>query len=273
VGTGALGYLLGTAGFVWAGLMWWDIEGALLGALAFFVGQIFYLIFVWWPTRAIAIPATSDEIRPEQRSARYVFYFFLPLGLSSAILAGAEPAVQAAIAHAPLAIPSLAAAPVCTSLTWLAGVPLWNIQQLVIARVADRASYLAVRRFSFTVSAILTAAMGLIALPGIDDVVFGVLLGLEGEVKRLAIEGYRLLFIASFFMGWRSFYHGALIGKSHTAPIRSAAIARLLVLLTTLGGLLLYGQLNGLMIAIWSMLASTVAEVVYWGWHVRQLRW
>ena len=136
-------------------------------------------------------------------------------------------------------------------------MPLWNIQQLVIARVADRASYLAARRFAFTVSAILTAAMGLIALPGIDDVVFGVLLGLEGEVKRLAIEGYRLLFIASFFMGWRSFYHGALIGKSHTAPIRSAAIARLLVLLPTLGGLLLYGQLNGLMIAIWSMLAST----------------
>ena len=98
-------------------------------------------------------------------------------------------------------------------------------------------------------------------------------IGLEGEVERLAIEGYRVFFISPFFMGWRSFYHGALIGKSHTAPIRSAAIARLLVLLTTLGGLVVYGQLNGLMIAIWSMLASTVAEVVYLGWHVRQLRW
>ena len=240
---------------------------------ALFVGQIVYLPIVWWPTRAISVPATSDEVRPEQRSARYVFYFFLPLGLSSAILAGAEPAVQAAIARAPLAIPSLAAAPICTSLTWLAGVPLWNIQQLVIARVADRASYLAVRRFVFTVSTVLTSAMGLIALPEIKEVVFGTLLGLDGEIKRLAIEGYRLFCISPFFMGWRSFYHGALIGKSHTAPIRSAAIARLLVLLCTLGGLVLYSQLNGLMVAIWAMLASAVAEVVYLGWHVRRLRW
>ena len=40
VGTGALGYLIGAAGCVWAGLLWSDIEGALLGALALFGGQI-----------------------------------------------------------------------------------------------------------------------------------------------------------------------------------------------------------------------------------------
>ncbi len=273
VGTGALGYLLGTAGFVGAGLLWWDIEGALLGALALFVGQIVYLAFVWWPTRTIAIPTHSDDVEPGQRSARYVFYFFLPLALSSLILAGTEPFLQAAIARAPLAIPSLAAGPVCTSLTWLAGVPLWNIQQLVIARVTDRASYQAVRRFVFTVSVVLTGAMGLVALPGIDEGVFGLLLGLEGEVKRLAIEGYRIYFISPFFMGWRSLYHGTLIGKNHTVPIRSATLARVLVLFVMLGGLVVYGQLNGMMVAIWSMLASTVAEVAYLGWHVRKIDW
>lgn len=273
VGTGALGYLLGTAACVGAGLMWWDLEGALLGALALFVGQVVYLFIVWRPTRTIAIPAYSDEVKPEQRSNRYVFYFFLPLALSSAILAGTEPFVQAAIARAPLAIPSLAAGPVCTSLTWLAGVPLWNIQQLVIARVTDRASYQAVQRFVFGVSTILTGAMGLIALPGIDNVVFGVLLGLEGEVKRLAIEGYRIFFISPFFMGWRSLYHGTLISRNYTAPIRSAALARVLVLFLMLGGLVLHGQLNGMMVAIWAMLISTLAEVIYLGWHVRRLQW
>lgn len=273
VGTGALGYLLGTTACVVAGLIWWDIEGALLGALALLIGQVVYLLILWWPTRHLDIPAFSDEIRPEQRSARYVFYFFLPLALSSAILAGTEPFIQAAMARAPLAISSLAAGPVCTSLTWLAGVPLWNIQQLVIARVVDRASYQVVRRFVFIVSAILTGLMGLVALPGLDEAVFGTLLGLQGEVERLAIEGYRIYFVSPFFMGWRSLYHGTLIGKNHTSPIRSAAIARVLVLFITLGGLLLYGQLNGVMLAVWSMLASTVAEVAYLGWHVRRLQW
>ena len=273
VGTGALGYLIGAAGCVWAGLLWSDIEGALLGALALFVGQIAYLAILWWPARNIATPAHSDEIRPNQRSRRYVFYFFLPLALSSAILALSEPAVQAAIARAPLALPSLAAAPVCVSLTWLAGVPLWNLQQLVIARVKDRASYLAVRRFVMVVSAVLTAAMALIALPGLDEQVFGSLLGLEGEVKRLAIEGYRLYCISPFLMGWRSFYHGVLITRGHTPPIRSASIARLLVLILALGGLLLFTPLNGLMIAVWAMLISSLAEVVYVGWHARHNNW
>ena len=74
-------------------------------------------------------------------------------------------------------------------------------------------------------------------------------------------------------MGWRSLYHGTLIGKNHTAPIRSAALARVLVLFVMLGGLVAYGQLNGMMVAIWSMLASTVAEVAYLGWHVRKIDW
>ena len=273
VGMGALGYLLGTTAFVWAGLVWWNIEGALLGALARFVGQIVYLVVVWWPTRGITIPQHSDQIQPEQRNTRYVFYFFLPLGLSSAILAGAEPVIQAAIARAPLALPSLAAAPVCISLTWLAGVPLWNVQQLVIARVSDRVSYNAVWRFVVIVSAVLTGAMGLLALPGIDRWVFGALIGLEGEVERLAIEGYQVFFISPFFMGWRSFYHGALITKGHTPPIRSASIARLVVLLIALATLVFYTSLNGLMVAIWALLASTLAELAYLGWHVRRLHW
>ena len=92
-------------------------------------------------------------------------------------------------------------------------------------------------------------------------------MGLTGEIKRLAVEGYRL-----FFMGWRSFYHGALIAKGYTAPIPSAAVARLLLLLALLL-LVPHGQLNGLMIAIWAMLVSSVAEVAYLAWHVRRLRW
>jgi hypothetical protein len=153
VGIGALGYLLSTAAFVGGGLLWWDIAGALLGALALFVGQIAYLLIVWWPTRAIQqrdIPAHSGEIEPGQRSARYVFYFFLPLALSTAVLS---------------------------------------------------------------------------------------------------------------------------IAEGQTGPIRSAALARVAILLVVMGGLVLQGQFNGLMVVVWATLASAAAEVIYLSWHVRRLTW
>ena len=47
----------------------------------------------------------------------------------------------------------------------------------------------------------------------------------------------------------------------------------LLVLILALGGLLLFTPLNGLMIAAWAMLISSLAEVVYVGWHARHNNW
>ena len=198
---------------------------------------------------ATSLPPQDDETYPDQRSRRYVFYFFLPLDLPSAVFTFSEPTVQAIIAV----------------LTWLAGVPLWNLQQFIIAHSKDSASYLAIQRFVIPVIAMLTTAMALIALPRLDALVLGNLLAHDGEIKRLAIVGHRLYCVSPFFIGRRSFYHGVLITHGHIPPIRSASIAYLLVLFLTLGGLLFFTSLGGLMIAVWTMLVSSLAEVFYVG--------
>jgi hypothetical protein len=265
IGTGALAYLVGAAIIMWAGVLWTDVEGALLAALALCGGQVAYLLLVWQPSRFLLrerIPERSDEVEEGQRSVRYIFFFNLPLGISAVLISAVEPAIQAGMARAPLAMESLAAYPVCLSLSWLAGTPLWNVQQVVIARVKGQASFRAVRRFVLMLSLLLAVGMGLLCLPPSAEFVFGRLIGVSGAIKELSIEGFRWLVLAPLLMGLRSLYYGTLISQDATGPVRSAAIARIGVLLAVLIVGVWHGGVNGLLVAVWATLASSAAEVL-----------
>ena len=54
-----------------------------------------------------------------------------------------------------------------------------------------------------------------------------------------------------------------LIIRGRNQPIRSASIARLLMLILALSGLLFFTSLNRLIIAVWAMLVSSLVEVLY----------
>ena len=54
-----------------------------------------------------------------------------------------------------------------------------------------------------------------------------------------------------------------LIIRGRTQLIRSASIARLLMLILALGGLLFFTSLNRLIIAVWAMLVSSLVDVLY----------
>ena len=274
IGLGAFGYLVGAGVIVWAGVLWTGMEGALVAALALCGGQVAYLLIIWWPARALfdeRIPARGEEVAERQRSGRYVFFFFLPLGISAVLTAVIEPALQTGMARAPLAAGSLAAYPVCISVIWLAGTPLWNAQQVVIARVRGPASYRAVRRFVLTLSLGLMACMGLLALPPLAGFVFGRLIGVSGQVEELSIQGFRWLALSPLLMGGRSLYFGTLISQDATGPIRPAAVARVGVLLAALAAGVAHGGISGLLLAVWAMLVSQVAELLVLHRHVRRV--
>lgn len=274
VGVGALGYLAGTAIIMWTGVYWTEMEGALLAGLALGGGQVIYLLLVWWPTRELfrqRIPESSDEVEERQKSGKYVFFFFLPLAISAVLGAVVEPVIQAGMARSPRPEVSLAAYPVCNSLIWLGGTPLWNVQQVVIAKVRDSASFTVVRRFVLSLSLLLVLVMGLIALPPVADFIFGTLIGVSGGVKELSIQGFRWLVISPLLMGGRSLYYGTLISQDATGPIRSTALVRIVVLLVVLSGGVAHGEIDGLLVAIWATLLSSVAEVIALHWHARRV--
>lgn len=276
VGVGALGFLLVGSTLLWAGVWWTDWEGALLAATSMTCGQLVYLVCVWWPARPILkdrIPDFSPSIRPEQRSRSYVFRFYLPLAVSTVLMTLVEPMIQSSMARSPQAEASLAAYSVCISFIWLAGAPLWNLQQLVISQVSGRQSLEVVRRFALGVSVGLTLMLALLALPPVGEWLFGTVIGVTGEVKTVAMDGFKWLVPAGLFMGVRSLYHGILTCKGRTGGIQTGSFLRTgtLVFFLVLG--VSWGKMNGFMIAAGATLISALAEVILLRRYVRELVW
>jgi hypothetical protein len=276
VGIGALGFLLVSSGLLWAGVLWTDWEGAFLAATALAFGQLAYVACVWQPARVILkdrIPDFDPSIRPEQRSRRYVFRFYLPLAVSTALMTLVEPMIQSAMAHSPLAEASLAAYSVTISFIWLAGAPLWNLQQVVISQVTGRQSLEIVRKFSLIVSAGLTLMLAVLALPPVAEWLFGSVIGVTGEVKTLAVDGFKWLVPAGLFMGARSLYHGILTCRGSTGGIQTGSFLRTITLVIILILGVSWGHLNGFLIAAAAQVVSAVVEVIYLRHHTRSLVW
>ncbi len=177
------------------------------------------------------------------------------------------------MARAPMSAASLAAYPVCIAIMWLGVTPLYNAQQVVIAKVRDRASYLAVRRFIFTMIAVGTGAMAVLAVPQVSQFVLGTVVGLSGEVRELAASTFKLLPAIPLVLGSRSLFHGTLVARHHSGPIRSAAVLQLSVLLVFVAAGVWHGQFSGLFVAICAKIVATGAEVSYLAWHTSKLTW
>ena len=276
IGVGAVGYLLGVAVVMVPGVLWTSLQGALLAALAMMVGQLVYFVACWWPARAIIrneVDASDPHITPEKRSASYVFLFYLPLALSIIFTTISEPILQSGMARAPMSSVSLAAYPVCIGIMWLGVTPLYNAQQLVIAQVRDRPSYLAVRRFIFTMVAVGTVLMACVAIPAVSHYILGTVVGLTGEVKELAVSNFVLLPVVPLVLGSRSLFHGTLVARHHSAPIRSAALLQLAVLIAMVAAGGWYGGFSGLFLAICAKIVAAGAEVLFLAWHTSRLSW
>ena len=68
-------------------------------------------------------------------------------------------------------------------------------------------------------------------------------------------------------------YLGGLVARYHTAPIRSAAMVQIIVLVAVLCAGVIYGQISGLIVALCAKMSATSAEVLFLRWHFRRLPW
>lgn len=266
IGTGALFYVLGIGGAILLGHQLFGLEGAFLAAIASLIGQAIYLVIVAYPSLSIIrnqIPERTTDITDKNRSHRYLFLFYFPLAVSTILSALAEPALQTGMARSPEPTVSLAAYAIAISLGWLARTPLWNAQQIVISQAVDLASYAETKKFMLRLAALSITLIALLSAPYISDVVFTNLMGVKGEVKLLAISGFRWMLPLIFLQALRSLYHGVLIRQGLTRQIQYASMLKLPTVVFGLFLGITYGQIAGLYVAIWS---NTLAEVVevYW---------
>jgi hypothetical protein len=266
IGAGALLYVLGIGATLLLGDLFFNIESGLLAAIASLVGQAFYVLVVALPAIQIIrsqMTERSESIPDKNRTNRYLLFFFVPLAISTVLNSLAEPALQAGMARSSDPTLSLAAYAIAASLGWLARTPLWNAQQLVISHAKDQQGYIATRTFILRLGVISVTLVALLGAPYISDFIFTSLMGVTGDVKVLAISGFRWMLPGIFLQTLRSLYHGVLIRQNLTRQIQNASMVKIPALVLALFLGVGYGQTEGIYIAIWSSMVAEAAEV-YW---------
>ncbi len=266
IGTGAFFYVIGIGLTLLLGSHFFTLEGALLAAIASLIGQILYVLIVAIPTFPIIknqMPALSNAIPNQNRTNRYLLIFFFPLAISTILTALVDPALQTGMARAPNPTTSLAAYAIAASLGWLARTPLWNAQQIVISQATNKLSYEKTKIFMLRLGLIATALVSLIGMPYISDFVFTTLMGVTGDIKILAVSGFRWMLPLIFLQTLRSLYHGVLIRQGLTTQIQYASMLKLPAIIVVLILGLWYGDLEGIYIAIVASCLSETLEI-YW---------
>jgi len=181
------------------------------------------------------------------------------------------PYLSAIVARLAVPVPNLAAFGLAFTLAWLAESPIIMLLTATTALAKDRATFLAFRRFAWRLNGAVTAALVVLALPPVFDLLAGRLLALPPEVARLAHVATALLVPWPAAIGYRRFYQGVLVRNRMTRRVAWGTLVRLATMSVTAAGLALGAGLPGAWVAALALSAGVVAEAAASRYMARHL--
>jgi hypothetical protein len=234
------------------------LPGALLGALALSVSVVIEsLVNTRWAIPVVRrLPAASQD----PLTVAGIVRFCTPLMATDVMRTVVRPAVTAGVARAVLPQVSLAAWPVAASLITLISAAAMAFQEMAVAVIEDRASYLSVRRFIVAVGLILTLVTVLVVLTPLIRVYLVAVVDLPAALQDPVVAGMRIMLPLPLLMALRNLFRGILIRRRFTSPIQVAMAGNALVLI----GVLVIGvhaRWTGIAVAGTAALAAQAAEV------------
>ncbi|HEX6086545.1 MAG TPA: hypothetical protein VF266_18595 [Thermoanaerobaculia bacterium] len=200
-----------------------------------------------------------------------VLTFWLPLAATWLMMALEGPYIAAIVARMPAAAHSLAAYGVATSLAWLIESPIMMLLSAATALVRDRASYLALRRFTAILNALVTLGMIVLAIPPVFRFVGETLIGLPPEIARLAHLSTIIMIPWPAAIGYRRFYPGILVRHHLTRRVAYGTVLRLVSMSVTAAVLAFAFELPGAAIGACALLAGVVFEAAASRWMARHV--
>ncbi len=208
----------------------------------------------------------SSILNPQFR----IIAFWLPLAATWLMMAAEGPYIAAIVARMPSAAHSLAAYGVAVALAWLVESPIMMLLSAGTALVHGRASYLALRRFTFALNAMVTIGMMTLALPPVFRFVGETMIGLPPEIARLANLATIILIPWPAAIGYRRFYQGILVRHHLTRRVAYGTIVRLTTMsLTALIAFTMH--VPGALLGAIALLAGVLAEAVASRWMAHAL--
>lgn len=143
------------------------------------------------------------------------------------------PFLAAVIARLAAPKENLAAFAVATALAWMVESPIIMMLSASNALVKDGVAYRKLRRFSNVLNATVTAVMIVLVTPPVFSFVARGVMGLEGDVARLA--GHAMIFLVLWpgAIGFRRFYQGILISDGRPQAVTWGTLVRLSTMAAT----------------------------------------
>lgn len=192
-------------------------------AVATVSSNVLHLALGLAASRRVAIP---DHHVQERASVTFggLLTFFWPLATTSALFAMTRPVLYAFVNLAPKAVVSIAALRVAFDF----GVFFWNAvnQFRHVYATFGATDPKGVTRFMFKVTALLLVVMALLVFTPASRLLFGVVLGLEGEVLDFSLQSVRVLCVVPVVICVRNLYHGRLMVGRRTGGMALAAALR-----------------------------------------------
>ena len=243
VAMGTLIRLLAMTVAALVGYLLLDIPGAWVGGLALGTGVTVEAI----AARFMAAETVRDLLAEEGNSAytgrtvtyRAIATFYLPLALTSLIGLTIQPLLTFFMGRSVSPVESLAVYPVVHSLSFFFRSVGFAYQDAAIALIGERFEhYRELRRFCFTLGAVATAGLALVAFTPLFQLWFTVLSGLTPELTSFALIPARIIVPLPFLSVLLSFQRAILVEGRRTQHITWASVIEVTtvaVLFLTLG--------------------------------------
>ncbi len=193
-----------------------------------------------------------------------IYNFYYPLALTSTLGLGVQPVVIFFIGQSRMAIESLAVLPVVTSFVFIFRALGLSYQEVVIALMGEeKKNFIPLRNFAFSLGAVLTIVLALVAFTPLSDIWFRVVSGLSENLAGFARLPLMIMAILPLLTVLISLQRAALVSTKTTQPITIATAIEFLTIVLVLFISIKYIGLVGAVAATSSFVIGRIAANIY----------
>ncbi len=245
-------------------------SGVIVGALSVTTALSLEALFTLVMARPLVKGPLSQSDSSEILTLQGVLTFYVPLAMTVVLYLAAIPAYSAAICRMPLVVPSLATWAVVGSLSFLVRSPGLAIIEVTIAHAADLQQRAAIRKFSWQLALLCSAALLVIGgIPLFSELYFQRLSGLDADLITLARITAILLIAVPALSTVQCFYEGLLIHKRRTREITISVVIHLVVAAAVLAVGIGKGTIAGVYVTAVAVFLGYLIQTV---WLAKQAR-
>lgn len=260
----------GTAVLLYAFTDW---AGVIIGTSSLMSGVFAEALFATIAVRSVMNDQLSAESEPapgDTMTYRELFWFHLPLALTSLLALLAQPMVTFSLARLQQPTASLAAWPVVFQITLMSRAAAFAWPEVVIALSKGPRTFVPIKRFTFSMAALLTILMTLFVITPLSAFYIFVvqdMTELVGELARSSLVLFVFFPALAVFISW---LRGQLINHRVTRQVNMGmAINLAMTALILAVGLIL--QMPGLPTAAVALNVAALCEVIYLALRTQRL--